>query len=48
MSILRLAANMVATTDGTLDYGHLQIINGSTDQDIEGKAGAFLVIDGVN
>jgi hypothetical protein len=48
MSILRLAANMVATMDGTFNYGHLQIVNSNTDQDIEGKADVFLVIDRVD
>jgi hypothetical protein len=50
MSIIRLAANMVESTDGSGNYGHLQIVNSFTNQDIEGKSSATLTltIDDVN
>jgi hypothetical protein len=35
MTTLRLAGNLIANTEGTFNWGHLQIVNGTTGQEIE-------------
>lgn len=35
MATLRLAGNLIANTEGTFNWGHLQIVNATTGQEIE-------------
>lgn len=35
MSSIKLAANLISNTDGWANWGHLQIVNSATGQEIE-------------
>lgn len=41
MGAIKLAANLISTTEGTANWGHLQIVNSETGDEIEVQSWSF-------